>query len=286
MPGVGWLCYLPHMNKDRVKPLSGKLVFETASGAVMSESRIRLLEAIGVHGSLSRAAKEVPLSYKAAWDTMEAMNTLSESPLVVRITGGKNGGGTQLTEHGRQIVALYRAMESSQQDILNQLAAAPAQSAEAHRNNALRTLIRRLSVKTSARNQFVGTVTALDETDGMVDVHLTLVGGEDLVVAITPASVANMGLTLGVEAYALVKAPWVSVSLAMPRRSAGRNVLAGTLTALQPGKARTELTVTTPAGRMVSASVSNAVVAERGLRKGQSVWASFATDSAILATFT
>lgn len=263
----------------------GKLAFETTSGGYLGEPRIRLLEAIAVHGSLSRAAKDVPLSYKAAWDALDTMNSLAEAPLVVRTTGGKHGGGTQLTEHGRQIIALYRAMESSQQDILNQLAAAPAQSAEAHKNNALRTLIRRLSVKTSARNQFVGTVTSLDDTGGMTDVRLGLPGGDILVVAITPASVANMGLAVGAEAYALVKAPWVSVSATAPRRHPTRNVLAGTLTGLQPGQTRTELTVTTAGGRVVAASMANAAVTDRGLRKGQPAWASFATDSAILALF-
>lgn len=280
-----WLCYRVAMSGKSIRPLVGKLAFETTAGGYLGEPRIRLLEAIEVHGSLSRAAKDVPLSYKAAWDALDTMNNLAEAPLVVRTTGGKHGGGTQLTEHGRQIIALYRAMESSQQDILNQLAAAPVQSAEAHKNNALRTLIRRMSVKTSARNQFVGTVVALQDTGGMVDVRLSLAGGDDIVVAITPASVANMALTVGVEAYALVKAPWVSVSTTAPRRNAARNVLAGTLTGLQPGKTSTELTLTTPGGRLVAAAMANALVAERGLRKGQPAWASFATDSVILATF-
>lgn len=273
------------MRTKRTQPLSGKLVFETAAGAVLSEPRIRLLEAIALHGSLSRAAKDVPLSYKAAWDTLDAMNNLSESPLVVRTTGGQHGGGTQLTEHGRQIIALYRAMESSQQDILNQLAAAPQQSAEAHKNNALRTLIRRMSVKTSARNQFEGQVVALVDAGGMVDVRLQLAGEDALVASITRASVRSMALAVGVETYALVKAPWVSVSSVAPRRNPARNVLSGQVTLLEAGETSSQLTLVTQAGLPVTATLSNTAVAERGIAVGQAAWASFATNSVILATF-
>ena len=267
------------------QPLSGKLVFETAGGAVLSEPRIRLLEAIALHGSLSRAAKDVPLSYKAAWDTLDAMNSLSESPLVVRTTGGQHGGGTQLTAHGRQIIALYRAMESSQQDILNQLAAAPQQSAEAHKNNALRTLIRRMSVKTSARNQFEGQVVALEDSGGMVDVRLQLAGGDTLVASVTRASVRSMALAVGVETYALVKAPWVTVSSVAPRRNLARNVLLGHISQLEAGETSTQVTLVTQAGLAVTAALTNLLLAERGLAVGQTAWASFATDSVILATF-
>src|SRR3954463_4219294 len=95
------------------KPLRlvGKLAVDTPAGNFLGDTRIRLLERIAEHGSISQAAKAVPLSYKAAWDALDAMNNLSEQPLVVRI-GGQRGGGTQLTDYGRRVVALYRAMET------------------------------------------------------------------------------------------------------------------------------------------------------------------------------
>lgn len=273
------------MNKIAVRPLVGKIAFETADGGHMGEARIRLLEAIAQHGSLSRAAKDVPLSYKAAWDALDAMNRQAERPLVVRTTGGKHGGGTQLTDHGRQIIALYRAMESSQQDILNQLAAMPAAGAEAHANQSLRTLIRRLSVKTSARNQFMGRVVALEDAGGLVHVNLALDGGDEMTATITPESVKSMGLTIGSEAYALIKAPWVALSGKAPKRSPTRNVFAGTVDALKPGKTSVQVTVVTPRGRTVAAAISHDQAKDWRPAKGQPAWASFAADSVILATF-
>ncbi|MCC7059524.1 MAG: winged helix-turn-helix domain-containing protein, partial [Burkholderiaceae bacterium] len=57
--------------------------------------RIALLEAIHSEGSITRAARKVGLSYKAAWDAIDTMNNLAAEPLVTRVTGGKGGGSTR-----------------------------------------------------------------------------------------------------------------------------------------------------------------------------------------------
>ena len=103
--------------------LRGTLSVDTEFGSFLGDTRIRLLEAIDKHGSITQAAKAVPLSYKAAWDAIDAMNNLADQPLVLRSTGGRNGGGTQLTEHGRKTIALYRALEEAYQSALDRLSA-------------------------------------------------------------------------------------------------------------------------------------------------------------------
>ncbi|HNO89171.1 MAG TPA: winged helix-turn-helix domain-containing protein, partial [Rhodocyclaceae bacterium] len=86
--------------------LVGTLTVDTEFGTFLGDTRIRLLEAIERYGSISQAAKAVPLSYKAAWDAVDAMNNLAEEPLVERSVGGKHGGGTSLTEYGQRVIAL------------------------------------------------------------------------------------------------------------------------------------------------------------------------------------
>ncbi|MBY0557601.1 MAG: LysR family transcriptional regulator, partial [Burkholderiaceae bacterium] len=66
--------------------------------------RMALLAAIAGHGSITAAAKAVGLSYKGAWDAIEAMNNLAGVPLLERLAGGKGGGGTRLTARGQQLV--------------------------------------------------------------------------------------------------------------------------------------------------------------------------------------
>jgi molybdate transport system regulatory protein len=107
---------------DKTLPkLHGKLSLDAAMGAFLGDTRIRLLEAIAQRGSISQAAKAVPLSYKAAWDAIDAMNNLAPKPLVIRTTGGKHGGGTELTTYGRRLIAFYRALEEEHRAALARL---------------------------------------------------------------------------------------------------------------------------------------------------------------------
>jgi molybdate transport system regulatory protein len=68
------------------------------------QDRVALLAAVAEHGSITAAAKAVGMSYKGAWDAIEAMNNLAGEPLVERLAGGKGGGGTRLTQRGAQLV--------------------------------------------------------------------------------------------------------------------------------------------------------------------------------------
>ena len=271
--------------------LVGRLAFEGAAGVLLGDKRIRLLEAIALHGSLNRAARAVPLSYKAAWDALDEMNNLAEAPLVVRTIGGAGGGGTRLTEHGLQLVALYRAMESSQQDLLDRVSSPRALAAAVAASNddagELRTLLRRMSMRTSARNQLAGTVLGVCTAGGLSQVRLRLEGDEELVAAITPESAETMALRPGSAAYALVKAPWVRITASAPRRSTLRNAYEGTIAQVQTGAARTQIVLTTAGGRSIAASMAKAsgVVGMRRMKVGDAAWAGFATESVILATF-
>ena len=136
--------------------LRTKLEVETEFGIFLGDTRIRLLEAIALHGSITQAAKAVPLSYKAAWDAIDTMNNLSDQPLVLRAAGGRQGGGTQLTSYGKKVIDLYRALEAEYQQALDRLANS-MYAGEGNDFQQFRQLLKRMSMKSSARNQFAGT---------------------------------------------------------------------------------------------------------------------------------
>lgn len=77
--------------------------------------KIRLLEAIEQEGSISAAGRALGMSYKRAWDLVDALNKLVGSPVVDTSSGGHRGGGAALTEAGRSLVADYRAIERAAQ---------------------------------------------------------------------------------------------------------------------------------------------------------------------------
>lgn len=83
--------------------------------------RIRLLSLVDEHGSITHAAKAMKMSYKAAWDAIDHMNKLAGDPLVERITGGKGGGTTYLTERGKRLVANFRLLEQRHRDFVEGL---------------------------------------------------------------------------------------------------------------------------------------------------------------------
>jgi molybdate transport system regulatory protein len=73
--------------------------------------KIELLEQIAAFGSISAAARGMNMSYKHAWDLVEEMNKLFGKPVVSAQTGGKKGGGAQLTATGLSVVSRFRAIE-------------------------------------------------------------------------------------------------------------------------------------------------------------------------------
>jgi len=75
--------------------------------------KVDLLEAIGVAGSISAAAKRLGMSYRRAWLLVDTMNRCFETPVVTAEAGGTRGGGARLTAIGAEVVRRYRSIESS-----------------------------------------------------------------------------------------------------------------------------------------------------------------------------
>ena len=266
--------------------LRGKLEVATEFGSFLGDTRIRLLEAIATHGSISQAAKAVPLSYKAAWDAIDAMNNLAAEPLVERSTGGKNGGGTLLTDHGRKTIALYRALEAEYQDSLDRLSAR-MNDAQAGDFEQFRQLLRRLSMKTSARNQFAGHIVGLREghVDFEVRLKLDQQGDSEIVAVITRDSAETMALAIGMEVCALVKSSSVLLLTDRAIRTSARNQLWGEVTRIHDGPVNSEITLALPGGRSVCAVVTHDSVERLGLAVGGEACAIFKASAVILCLY-
>ncbi|MDH4284807.1 MAG: LysR family transcriptional regulator, partial [Gallionellaceae bacterium] len=118
--------------------------------------RLQLLERIDELGSINAAAKALGISYKAAWEAMDALNNLSEQALLERVSGGKGGGGTRLTEHGRQVLALFRDLEGDYRAFMDAMGKSRKKF---DRYFQAHQLMKKWNMKTSARNQFLGRIT-------------------------------------------------------------------------------------------------------------------------------
>ncbi|MFT3728184.1 MAG: LysR family transcriptional regulator [Terricaulis sp.] len=70
-----------------------------------------LLDLIIETGSISAAAKRMHMSYSRAWQLVDVMNHAFRKPLVVTATGGKRGGGAEVTPTGREVLERYRELQ-------------------------------------------------------------------------------------------------------------------------------------------------------------------------------
>lgn len=97
-------------------PIKVKIRIPFGKGTAFGPGKAELLEAIILTGSISAAAKSMKMSYKRAWDLVNAMNQGFKHALITTITGGKQGGGASVTEFGLSILKIYRDMERQAND--------------------------------------------------------------------------------------------------------------------------------------------------------------------------
>ncbi len=262
----------------------GRLSIDAPTGSALSDTRVRLLEAIDRVGSINQAAKAVPLSYKAAWDAIDSLNNLSPEPLVLRVTGGRQGGGTQLTDYGRRMVAMYRALEIETQAALGRVAARLSEDGPVSIDE-FRRLMHHMAMKTSARNQFSGPICGLRDGEVDYEVHLRLDKHTEIVAVITKASAENLGLTIGKEVFALVKSSSVLLSTDTEIRLTARNQLWGEISAIHAGSVNDEVTLLLPSGKNLTAVVTHGSCENMALAVGTRACAIFKSSSVILATY-
>ncbi|HLK24263.1 MAG TPA: TOBE domain-containing protein [Caulobacteraceae bacterium] len=214
--------------------------------------RIALLETIGETGSISAAARRVGLSYKGAWDAVQALNGLFQHPLVDAHAGGKTGGAARLTATGRAVILAYRRVEADLAAAIGQL--------EQHLSDdvsPVERVIRSLSMKTSARNAFHGVVASV--TDGAVNAEVTLKVSDSLeiVAVITRESVQELGLAPGREAIALIKSTFVILASGEAALAvSARNRLAGTVLRHDAGAVNDEVVLDLGEGKTITATIT------------------------------
>lgn len=256
--------------------LQGAVWMRVGSETLGGSSRVELLRAIAEHGSITQAAQAVGMSYKAAWDAVDAMNNLAGEPLVERCAGGR-GGGSRLTERGRQLAERFAQIESAHQRFVRLL------SSEAIDLSQDFNLLRMLNMKTSARNQFVGTVSGYRAGAVNDEVELALPGGARIVAIVTRESTEQLGLKLGASAFALIKASSVIVATELEgARLSARNQLTGTVEAVHPGAVNAEVVIDIGGGNSIAAVVTQASLQSLGLEPGQPATALFKASSVIL----
>jgi molybdate transport system regulatory protein len=247
-------------------------------GATRGEDRIALLRAIRATGRLLEAAKACGISYRSAWNWVQELNRSQPEPLVLSTAGGRDGGTTMLSPEATRLLQLHDAVSSFL------VKAATDKGLQAEDLDALFHFQRRLSMKTSVRNQFLGTVRSVSLGAVNAEVVLTLRGGDGIVAQVTNESVRNLGIAVGSEAWVLVKSSWIALCAGEqePRLSA-RNRLKGVVRSILKGAVNDEVSLELSGGELLTAVITEESVKALDLKEGAPAWAVFKANTVILA---
>jgi molybdate transport system regulatory protein len=197
----------------------------------------------------------------------------------VAAAGGAGGGGTQLTDAARGLLEAWHALQSDHRDFLR------AQEQRLSQQPALLGLLRRMSMKTSARNQFAGTVSAIDIGPVSAEVIIALKSGDSITATLTSAAARRLKLKKGKEALALIKASAVVlVSDFAGWQLSARNQLAGTVSRIERGAVSSLVVLTLPGGAALTATLTNEGLEALGLKIGAPATAVFKAYAVMVAT--
>ncbi|MDP3119078.1 MAG: TOBE domain-containing protein [Sulfuricurvum sp.] len=207
--------------------IDGRFWLTNDGQSFLGAGRIELLEKIDQTGSINAAAKEIKMSYKAAWERINGMNAIAEQPLIERLTGGRGGGGTKLTPYARELIATFHRLGDLHRQFIDRFSEA------GNDPERLARILSRTFLTTSARNQFPAVLKEIQKNGLHTTLTLALQGDDVLFSIITAKSVENMGLEIGCDSYAIIKSSDIKIFTNPPASNTTDNILTGIIESLE-----------------------------------------------------
>jgi len=268
--------------------LEAQLILTSDSRMFANPRRMQLLAKIAEAGSISQAAKLAGISYKAAWDAVDDLNSRAEKPLIERVVGGKGGGGARLTPMGERLLKLYSLLAEIQDRALYAL------QDETVPLNSLLGAISQFSAQSSARNQYLARVTSVQQQNLNDRIEIELEQGLQLFAEVTHSSSSRLDLLPGREVMVMIKAPAVSVRLPasssttseLTRQSSDDefNCLPGVVSSYRREADNTEIVLQLGKGIEICAALDSVLMQENAVVVGQTLIAEVDPAQVLLAT--
>jgi molybdate transport system regulatory protein len=256
------------------------LEIRRGAGRSVGRDRIRLLAAIAAEGTISAAAAKVGVTFRAAWDAVQALNNLFPEPLVIARAGGAKGGAAVVTRLGYSVMAGYQKLDAE----LNALMGRLDGSLLGEARDAAGPLIWSLGMRTSARNALRGVV---EDTSGdAVDAEVALrVSPSTMIKAmITRSSAEELDLRPGREAVALIKASLITLTRNRSDHQApSDNQIKAVVIRHECGSAHDEVVLEFDLGKTLVVSIPRGCAEQLGLAVGDEMTALIAASNVIVA---
>lgn len=260
-------------------PIEATITLRSPELPGIGRDRIRLLQTVAREGSITAGARAAGLTYKAAWDALDAMANMFGQPLLETRTGGRSGGGANLTPAGIRVIEAYGRLEGEMTRVLRDLEPDLAGS-----GISPLTLIQGFFMRTTARNVLRGTITDIRSDTLTAEVAINVSEDTTIYALVTTQSVRELGLCVGRPAFVLVKASFVLIAAggAAPALSV-RNCLPGTVQRCETSAVSAEVVLDIGGGKTLAASVTAHSVEALGLAPGNPAYALFDAAHVIVA---
>lgn len=238
--------------------LKSRLWLDKDGKNFLGHGKVELLEKIKEHGSINKAAKAMKMSYKAAWDCIDSINNLANSPVVIKI-----GNGSKISEEGERLIRKFREIEAKQNEFLSQFD-----------DNLGQNKINLFSL--SAKNQFTCFVRGIRGDEVSVDLELCINKNITIFSNITKDSFDRLQITMGSIVIAAIKANLIKISKLKPK---SQNIIKCEISKIKKGEKSTQIYLNSPELNL-SATLKNQDFL--GFEVGDKIYAYFEAGSVII----
>ena len=239
--------------------LLSKLFLTHEGETFITPERIALLRSVVERGSISAAAKGISKSYKWAWDSIEQMNALSTQLLVRKSSGGKGGGGAEVTPFALALIAYYDELEMMHQSKIERY--------QEHLNSGFRSGTFSRDIASTLH----GVVRSVSCSERSCDVRIAYGSSE-----LKAKCRQELGLASGSEIAFMVESNQIMIAKEAVEISA-QNLLVGEIITIRSEGKRVYLTLELESGEELIVLITSDSLHDLKLRVGSRCFAYFKT---------
>jgi len=175
---------------------SCKIWIEYKGKPVLGRGGAEILQQIEREESISKAAKNLGMSYRYVWNYLQKTEKTIGRPIIETYRGGKSGGGgARLTKLGKSLLSEYRRVEGYVGEVL-----CDEEYWEA------------VGLKISARNRLKGKVLAVEKESVTAKIKVEITVPTVVTALISREATEELDIKVGDEVEAVIKATEVMIA--------------------------------------------------------------------------
>lgn len=249
--------------------VDGNIWIKKDTRSFIGRGRVELLQNIQIHGSISKAAKQMKMSYKAAWDSVDIMNKLSNKPLVTKVTGGKGGGGTVITSHAKELIQAYEEISILHKNYFSTL------------QNSFNEQINDSVEIEPTFCRLNGTISLMKNIDYNYEITIKLKNGQVLTSIENKKFVIEKNLQVNNKVNFLIETNNIVLTKKNQNNSA-RNRLFGTIISIHNDEINANITINNGEDVIIHSKITASSCKKLELKEGDEIYASFKAYNIII----